>query len=220
LDLRLRTAERLGWRCTCLDPETGWLWRLERGERAKLLAGPISSLNDAAAARLAVDKFYTATILRAAGLLVPDAARCLRPDAYLSAAGGDDHYASHRGQQPALRFAEQRGYPLIVKPNRGSRGRLVNRVDDRSALLSAIDQVWAIDEVALVQPALPGLDLRVDLLDGELLLAYLRRPLCLRGDGRSTVLELLAAADRRSTNPRFMAKLRTEALWGETLAGA
>ncbi len=220
LDLRLRVAERLGWSSTCLDPETGWLWRLERDGRSKLLAGPISSLNDAAAARLAADKFYTATILRAVGLAVVESARCLRLDAYQNPTRADDPFASHRGLEPALAFAEAKGYPLIVKPNRGSRGRCVDRVDDRPAMLRAIDRVWAMDEVALVQPALPGLDLRVDLLDGELLLAYLRRPLCLRGDGRSTVLELLASADRRAVNARFLAKLRAESLWRAVLAGA
>jgi glutathione synthase/RimK-type ligase-like ATP-grasp enzyme len=205
-------AERLGWRGTCLDPESGWLWRLERGDRSIILAGPTSPLNDATAARLAVDKFYTGTVLRAAGLQVPDTVRCLRADAYPS--------ASQRGLEPALAFADARGYPLIVKPNRGSRGRCVVRVDDRPALLRAIERVWAMDEIALIQPALPGLDLRVDLLDGELLLAYLRRPLRLIGDGVSTVLELLAAVDGRANNERFLAKLRTEALWGETLATA
>jgi glutathione synthase/RimK-type ligase-like ATP-grasp enzyme len=211
----LRVAESLGWRCTCLDPETGWLWRIERGDRSLILAGPTSLLNDAAAAGLAVDKFYTSTVLRAAGLRVPDTVRCLRAGVH-----DDDRFLELRGLEPALAFADARGYPLIVKPNRGARARCVTRVDDRPALLRAIEQVWRMDEIALVQPALPGLDLRVDLLDGELLLAYLRRPLRLIGDGRSTVLELLAAVDGRTTNERFLAKLRAEAIWGGTLAAA
>jgi glutathione synthase/RimK-type ligase-like ATP-grasp enzyme len=218
LELRLRTAEALGWRASCLDPETGWLWRIERGDRSMILAGPTSSLNDAAAARLAADKFFTATVLRAAGLRVPDTVRCLRSNAHASTT--DDGFASQRGLEPALAFADARGYPLIVKPNRGARGLCVSRVDERPALLRAIERVWATDEIALVQPALPGLDLRVDLLDGELLLAYLRRPLRLRGDGRSTVLELLAAVDGRAINERFLTKLRAEPLWGQTLAAA
>jgi glutathione synthase/RimK-type ligase-like ATP-grasp enzyme len=212
LDFRLRVAESLGWRSTCLDPETGWLWRIERGDRSMILAGPTSPLNDAAAARVAADKFHAATVLRAAGLAVPDTVRCLR--------GHADRFASIRGLEPALAFADARGYPLIVKPNRGSRGHGVTRVDDRPALLRAIEQVWTMDEIALVQPALPGLDLRVDLLDGALLIAYLRRPLRLIGDGRSSVLELLAAVDGRATHERFLAKLRAEPLWGETLAAA
>jgi glutathione synthase/RimK-type ligase-like ATP-grasp enzyme len=217
LDLRLRVAESLGVRCTCLDPETGGLWRLERGDRSLILAGGTSSLNDAAAARLAVDKFHTAAVLRAAGLRVPDTVRCLRSDAHPSQ---HDRFANQRGLEPALAFADTRGYPLIVKPNRGARGRCVNRVDDRRTLLRSIEQVWAIDELALIQPALPGLDLRIDLLDGDLLLAYLRRPLRLIGDGRSTVLELLAALDGRAHDERFLTKLRAEPLWGQTLAAA
>ncbi|HVH98519.1 MAG TPA: hypothetical protein VM869_07410 [Enhygromyxa sp.] len=217
LQLRLRVATKLGWRSTCLDPETGWLWKIERGDRSLILAGPTSSLNDAAAARLTVDKFFTSTVLRAAGLRTPDTVRCLRADA---SANDREAFASQRGLEPALAFADARGYPLIVKPNRGARGQCVNRVDDRRALVRAIERVWTIDELALVQPALPGLDLRVDLLDGELLLAYVRRPLRLIGDGRSTALQLLAAIDGRATNEHFMAKLRAEPLWGETLTAA
>lgn len=221
LDFRLRLAEQLGWRCVCLDPETGLLWRLERGDRSVVFAGSTSSLNDAAAARVAADKFHTAAVLRAAGLRVPDTVRCLRADADLRGGPtGADRFARQRGLEPALAFADARGYPLIVKPNRGSRGRGVARVDDRRTLLRSIDQVWTMDEIALVQPALPGLDLRVDMLDGELLIAYLRRPLRLIGDGRSTVLELLAAIDRRANDERFLAKLRAESLWGETLGAA
>jgi glutathione synthase/RimK-type ligase-like ATP-grasp enzyme len=220
LELRLRMASKLGWRCTCLDPETGWLWKIERGDRSLILAGPSSPLNDAAAARLAVDKFFTGVVLRAAGLRAPDTIRCLRADVASSATEGHDAFASQRGLEPALAFADARGYPLIVKPNRGAQGRCVSRVDDRPALLRAVERVWAIDEIALVQPALLGLDLRVDMLDGELLLAYLRRPLRLIGDGRSTVLELLCAVDARARSEHFLIKLRAEALWGETLAAA
>lgn len=220
LDLRLRVAESLGFRCTCLDPATGWLWRLDRADRSLILAGPTSSLNNAAAARLSVDKFFATTVLRDAGLRVPDTVRCLRSDVSPSAHPSEDRFAEQRGLEPALSFAEARGYPLIVKPNRGARGRLVTRVDDRPAMLRSIEQVWSIDEIALVQPALPGVDLRIDMLDGDLLLAYLRRPLRLIGDGRSTVIELLAALDRRAHDERFMARLRAEPLWGETLTAA
>lgn len=218
LELRLRMASELGWRSTCLDPDTGWLWRIERGDRSLILAGPTSALNDAAAARLAVDKFFAGVVLRAAGLRTPETIRCLRSDA--STTEERDRFANQRGLEPALAFADARGYPLIVKPNHGAQGRGVSRVDDRSALLRAVERAWTIDAIALVQPALPGLDLRVDLLDGELLLAYVRRPLRLIGDGRSTVLQLLAAVDRRASNEQFLSKLRAEALWQATLAAA
>ena len=221
LDLRLDLAEQLGWRCTCLDPDTAWLWRVERGSRALILAGSLSPLNDAVAARVSADKFHCATVLRGVGVAVPATARCLRPGAYPSVDPSQpDRFAEQRGVDPAVRFADLHGYPLVVKPNRGSRGRAVARVDDRPALDHAIAAVWELDELALVQPALPGLDLRVDLLDGELLLAYLRRPLRLLGDGCSTVLALTQRADPRSATPGVLAKLRTEPLWTTPLAAA
>ena len=220
LDLRLEAAAQLGWRVTCLDPETRGLWRLERGDRSVVLSGPLTSLNDAAAARISADKFHTSTLLREAGFAVPDTVRCLRPSAHLPAGPAPDRFASQRGLAPALGFAEAHGFPLVVKPNRGGQGKAVACVDDRVGLAAALDAAWAVDELALIQPALPGLDLRVDLLDGALLVAYLRRPVALRGDGRSTVLELLAALDPRAREPGFVDRLRTEAIWATTLAAA
>jgi glutathione synthase/RimK-type ligase-like ATP-grasp enzyme len=220
LAMRLRAIESLGWTATCLDPETRWLWRIEKGGRSRVLCGPVSTLNDASAARLAADKFYTSAALADAGFPVPEGARCLRPGAFLSPTAEGDPYASHRGLVAGLALAERRGYPLVVKPNRGSRGRVINLVEDREALAAAVEEVWAMDEIALVQPALPGVDLRVDLLDGELLLAYLRRPLRLVGDGRSSVEELLAAVDARAAEPSFRRRLSADPLWRRTLSDA
>ncbi|NVB36194.1 hypothetical protein G6O69_36555 [Pseudenhygromyxa sp. WMMC2535] len=219
LQMRLRAAAELGWTATCLDPETRWLWQLRKGGRTRVLVAGVSAVNDAAAARLASDKFFTATVLRANGFSAPTSARCLAPGVHLLP-DGHDRFSAQRGLAPGLAFAEREGLPVVVKPNRGSRGRDVILVERLEQLPTALEQVWAQDELALVQRALPGLDLRVDLLDGELLLAYLRRPLRLVGDGRSTVLELLTAADARASAPEFCERLRKDPLWRATLAAA
>ena len=220
LDLRLRAAVRLGWRVDCIDPETGWLWRLRRGDRTQHLIGMISPLNDAVATRLASDKFYTARVLAEAGFLVPEGVRALDPRQFAPAPGDGDPFAEHRGLAAAQALARRAGYPLVVKPNRGSCGRQVVVVEDGQQLGAAVEAIWASEPLAVIERPLAGIDLRMDLLDGELLLAYLRRPLRLRGDGRSTVLELLHAADRRAGRARFVAQLSAEPLWRETLAAA
>lgn len=220
LELRLAAAKARGWAATCLDPETNWLWRLSRGERQIVLFGSQSPLNSATGARLASDKDHTATILRGAGLPAIEGARCLKAGVHLGPAGGEagDPYADQRGLAPGLRFAEASGYPVVVKPNRGSRGRAVTVVEDADQLREAVEAVWAMDNLALVQRAVPGVDLRIDMLDGELLLAYLRRPLRLVGDGRSTVLELLGRADARAKDAEFIARTTGDPLWAATLA--
>jgi len=217
LALRLAIAAELGWRATALDPETGWLWLLERGEQRYVLHGSHAAINDHAAAALALDKAYTAMALAHVGIRVPQSARCLGPGQVLDALGRDP-FPRLRGLAPALDLAARAGYPLIVKPNRGSRGRGVKLVRSEAELARAAEAAWAIDRIALVQVPVPGFDLRVDVLDGELLLAYVRRPLVLDGDGRSTLVELHARADPRVVDERFAAKLRASPAWRETLA--
>ncbi len=201
--LRLEAARRRRCEVVCLDPETAFLNELRRDGRSRVLMGGLSPLNDAVASRLASDKFHTATALSSVGLRVPDGVRCLRPGRF---AGFD----SHTGHGPALRLAEQRGFPLVVKPNGGSRGRGIELVRDRMELLRAIEATWIDDYLALVQVPAPGTDLRVDLLDGDCIFAYRRGPLMLRADGERSLAQLLADAD-----PRLTAQWCTQHLAGD-----
>ncbi|PRP97897.1 D-alanine--D-alanine ligase [Enhygromyxa salina] len=217
--LRLNIARELGWRVECLDPETGWLWLLERDGRRRVLHGAHASINDHAAAAIALDKDYTARVLAHFGVRVPVSARCLGPEVIFDSLGNDP-YPDQRGLAPALALASSHGFPLIVKPNRGSRGRAVIVVEDEEGLARALSEAWKVGRLALAQVPVPGFDLRVDVLDRELLLAYVRRPLALVGDGRSTLIELHERADPRARSPSFAAKLRASAPWIETLRGA
>ena len=210
LQLRLEAARRLGCRVIPLDPETGFLYRIEKGEQGRLLHGGLSPLNDAVAARIASDKHHTGLVLHSAGFRSPETVRCLRPGHFRSS-----EFDELTGLEPAERFAQGREFPLIVKPNRGSRGIDISVVDDQDAMRAAIEQVWRRDYLALVQVPAPGIDLRIDLLDGDFLFGYLRRPLAVEGDGESTLAELFERADRRFTGDRFERLLAADELWAE-----
>src|SRR5690606_38930857 len=189
--LRLEAARRLGYRVTGLDPETGHLNEICDGTRAVVLFGSISPLNDAGALMLATDKFHAAAVLAAAGYRVPQGVRCLRPGRFA------DEYASHTGLEPARAFARAHGLPLVVKPNAGSRGREVTLVHDEDELRRAVERVWRDDYLALVQRPVLGSDLRLDYLDDDCVMAYVRHPVRLRGDGRTPIQALFEAADPR-----------------------
>lgn len=189
--MRLEAARRLGCEITELDPQTGHLNEIGKDGRAVVLFGSISPLNDAGALMLATDKFHAASVLAAAGHRVPQGVRCLRPGRFA------DPYASHTGLHPALALLERHGPPLVVKPNAGSRGRDVTLVHDAEALRAAVERVWRDDYLALVQRPVPGADLRLDYLDDDCVMAYVRRPVRLRGDGQRRIHELFTAADPR-----------------------
>ena len=206
--LRVTAAERLGCSVTNLDPESGYLYELTRGDRTVVLLGAFSPLNNANAARIATDKFHTNRILEHGGYRVPPTVRCLHPDRYAHEA-----FPTLTGTRAARQFARKRGFPLIVKPNRGARGRDVVVVPDETSMVAAVEHVWRRDYLAIVQTAIAGIDVRLDFLDGAYLFGYLRQPITVCGDGRSNVARLLAQLDRRFADPDFLAGLPEDPIW-------
>lgn len=146
-------------------------------------------LNPVAAARIAQDKGYTSHFLRARGYAVP-AERVIFGPALRR------HVDASRGIESALAFAAERGYPLIVKPNRFSQGRLVERVEGEGEFLAALERALAHDRIALVQEVARGRDLRIVVVDQTIIDAYERVPLTVTGDGAATIAELLARRQR------------------------
>ncbi|MFM2374873.1 MAG: hypothetical protein RLZZ234_868 [Candidatus Parcubacteria bacterium] len=127
---------------------------------------------------------------------------------------------SDRTMEAACAYARKVGYPQIVKPNSGSQGRAVALVHAEPELIRALTRVFRIDRVALMQQPVQGKDYRVVVLDDRVISAYERIPLCVVGDGVSSIKELLVvkslefARIGRDTelshkDPRMTAKLKT-----------
>ncbi len=215
LEIRLEAARRLGCEVELLDPETGYLVELRHGangSRRRVLQGGISPLNDAMAFLLAGDKYHTAHLLRRAGFRVPRSARCLKPGWF-----PEEEFSHHTGLEPAQELATALDLPLVVKPNRGSRGKGITVARDAATLEAAVREVWQRDYLALVQEVIPGIDVRLDFLDDDYLLGYARRPVRLVGDGEHTLGVLLQREDPRFAGPDFEQRLAREPLWPRDL---
>lgn len=171
MGLIVEAAKALNITVTVVDPEYGLLVELSRDGQTQTLLGGRSPLNDAVAARICEDKYYTGIILKRQGYSTPDTARCLKPGHFSS-----EHYDRRSGISNGLKFARLHGFPLVVKPNRLSHGRDVSLVRNVAELKAAVDAVWRSDYIALVQEWLPGSDLRLNFLDGEFLCGYQRQP--------------------------------------------
>ena len=187
-----RACERMGLELEILDPEYNYLFEVRGPGFVKILLGGISPLNDKVASRLASDKYYTGLILARAGYRVPQSERCLAPGHF-----ANPSYQLRAGVGPGLAFADRLGYPVIVKPNRASKGREVTEVDSPDELCRAMARIFAFDAVALVQGIVPTPDVRLDFVDGEYLMGYERMPLAVVGDGARDVRTLVIAADPR-----------------------
>lgn len=200
--LAFEAAAELGMTAELLDPDYGYLYEVRDGERRRVFLGGRSPLNDAVAARLAEDKHYASLLLARAGLTVPHTVRCLSPR-HPSMASFQDR----AGAEPGLALARSHGLPLVVKPNRLSHGRGVVQVTSNEALEAAIEAVWELDAIALVQTYAPGTDLRLDFLDGTFLAGYERRAIVLRGDGERSVTALMTEQDARMAVPEAKKRL-------------
>ncbi|MEE8584784.1 MAG: hypothetical protein V3T83_08030, partial [Acidobacteriota bacterium] len=187
LSLRLLAlaARRLGMSFELLDSESRLLAEIRCGDRRCLAHASLLPLNDALAARMANDKHYTSLLLQRAALRTPETVRCLDPDL-----PPEEAFGVASGARNALGMAQRIGYPLVVKPNRLWGGRLVRLTATEQELEESLRAVWRWDPIAVVQPFVTGADYRLDFLDGEYLAGYLRRPLELVGDGRSTIRQL------------------------------
>jgi len=96
----------------------------------------------------------------------------------------------------AVAAAELIGYPVVVKPNRGSMGHGVSvGVTDAAGVRAAFD-LAAPSGIPLVQNYIPGDDHRMLVIDGELIGVVKRVPAHVVGDGVSSIEALVEVANR------------------------
>jgi D-alanine-D-alanine ligase-like ATP-grasp enzyme len=98
---------------------------------------------------------------------------------------------SDRTAEAACAYAQELGWPVMVKPNSRSQGKGVAKASTREELLQAIAAIELYESVYLVQRVVPGRDYRIVVLDGEVISAYERKPLSIVGDGVLSVQKLL-----------------------------
>ena len=98
---------------------------------------------------------------------------------------------NHFPEIDTLRFR----HPLIVKPNSGSGGQGVRRVDFYDELEDAVGAALRTPDsnMWLLQRYLPGAEYRAIVLDAKVLICYEKRRPYVVGDGHSEVAALLAA---------------------------
>jgi D-alanine-D-alanine ligase-like ATP-grasp enzyme len=164
------------------QPDTyqpGGFFTFAPGNRAFFLNNQLG-VNPFGAFSVVNDKHCATALMRHFGYRVPEEVLLGWEDAEASLAS-------------AAAFAHRVGFPLIVKPRNMSQGHLVTKVESEAALCDAAGQLFALRHHALVQRFHAGDDHRIVVFDGEIVVAYVRRPPAVTGDGVSTVADLLGA---------------------------
>lgn len=137
---------------------------------AHLEASGLCLLNTASAVNIARDKFWTLQALASNGLDVP------RTELL------------HRDSDPSPAVRSLGGFPLVLKPRRGRKGRGVMLVEDEKTVAGALSGLHGAGEAVLLQEFINGpdlRDLRVIVIRGKVIAAVRRESPA--GDFRSNI---------------------------------
>ena len=172
-------ALRRGIRVEVTDGEWGEM-RLTVGGRSVVTRESLSEFTTAVAMSRCDDKRVTRRIMERAGVRVPRGA----------VAGTEDLAAGSA-------LMREVG-AVVVKPARGEQGKGITvGVKGDAALQRAVELAAQYCPEVLVEELVPGQDLRVVVIDREVVAAAVRRPAEVIGDGRSTVSALIRSTSRR-----------------------
>ncbi len=172
-------ARRRGIVVEVEDAANGY-FNLRLGGRKVRCRESLSELTSAVAMSACADKQVTTRILARAGLEVP--AQCL---------------AGHPDANEAFLRAKGR---LVVKPACGEQGRgIAVDIDEPTELADAVERARIHDPKVLLEEYVEGDDLRVIVIDHEVVAAAVRRPAEVVGTGTLSIAQLIEKQSRRRT---------------------
>ncbi|KZL20147.1 Cyanophycin synthetase [Pseudovibrio axinellae] len=177
-----------------LDSEFFYFGYIETAKGIRFpIKGGAFALNSYAAGEAARDKEFCGRLLHDAGLPTPQFQLIHSDRAIRQLSTASPHVADRLNSlAKAQSLAEQFGYPLFIKPNEGTQGIDVHKINTPAALQEHLAQALEHHERMLIQQAVTGNDYRVIVLDGKVLAAIERQPLSIQGNGSDTILRLLA----------------------------
>lgn len=89
-------------------------------------------------------------------------------------------------------FAQRVGFPIFLKPNQGSQGKNVFCIRNQDNLKSVVEKLLKqAPGFFIAQEACAGEEYRIVVVQGEIVLAYTRKPLSVIGDGKSSIKQLI-----------------------------
>ncbi len=143
-------------------------------------------LNPVGSSDIAKDKDYANLFMERMGYPIVPGSKTFFSDRW-----ADAIRVEGRKIDDAYVYAEQLGFPVIIKPNSGSQGTGVALVHTKEEFYKGMRTIFKRDKVALVQKLVPGKDYRLVVLDDMVISAYERVALSITGNGTSTIRELL-----------------------------
>lgn len=170
-------AIRRGIHVEVLDAAWGEL-RLTNGGRKVVTRESLSELTTAVAMSRCDDKRVTRRILARAGLSVPRGRT-------VDGSAADAEFLAELGS-------------VVVKPARGEQGKGITiGVRDPEALERAVELARRYSDEVLMEEQVSGQDLRILVIDHQVVAAAVRRPAAVVGTGEHSIRALIEAQSRR-----------------------
>lgn len=173
----INEARRRGIRVDVIDP-IGNYFRLTMGASSIVCRESLSELTSSIAMSRCSNKRTTTRILKGEGLAVPDQVLAKTP-------AQNHEFLTKHGR-------------IVVKPAVGEQGAGITvDVRTKNELEVAIEAAQKVGHRILLEQMVEGSDLRIVVINYEVVAAALRRPPMVVGDGEHTILELVKKQSRR-----------------------
>ena len=165
----------------------GWLLVMRKGPRRHLTYGYDVGLNSAVTHRIANDKAATAEVLEMDGIA------CV-PHAFFPGPALSEYVPPMGSWEAMLAHLTQNPGGIVVKPNEGTSGNLVFKVQDKPALERAVSEIFSLNLNLAISPYLEiKNEMRVILVDYDPIIVYSKSRPSITGDGVHSILELALA---------------------------
>ncbi|MEJ2529887.1 MAG: N-acetylglutaminylglutamine synthetase [Gammaproteobacteria bacterium] len=172
-----REALRRGISVKVIDADEGF-FDLSLGGRSVSCRESLSELTTAVAMSRCDNKAVTRRILHKAGLNVPDQQR------FDSIEQAERFLESHRS--------------VVVKPASGEQGHGISvDIKTKDDLKAAIDKAKSFCSEVLLEAYIEGDDVRIIVIDGNVVAAATRMPPCIKGTGQDSIRKLIFKQSRR-----------------------
>jgi cyanophycin synthetase len=153
--------------------------RLGHGRHIRFTHGSETSLGSSMASRFAKEKAVSCAFLAAAALPVPQ-------------------QRTAATVEEALDGASWLGYPVVIKPATGNLGRSVFvGVSDELQVREAFKEAQSVSREVVIEAMIKGEEHRLLVVGGKFFAASQRRPAQVKGDGVSTIRQLVDRENRR-----------------------
>ncbi|WP_022667182.1 N-acetylglutaminylglutamine synthetase [Desulfospira joergensenii] len=170
-------ARKRGILVEVLDAEYG-LFNLSLGSRSITCREALSEMTSAVAMTKCDDKRLTRRLVMKAGIKAP-------------------RQILHTDPENALEFMNKVGR-VVVKPARGEQGEGISvDISDADELKGAIKKAESICSDVLLEEYIKGEDLRIIVIDYEIVAAAIRKPPAITGTGNHSISDLIQKHNRR-----------------------